>query len=137
MSNLHQSWSSLSLLIPFFTSYSHIGIFRNDVVFIDEVNIFERDFAIPRWGSFWGFNDRMFYGKKENAVKWAERFKRLKEFDEPVLKGETYLKWLLKDEKIEFVDTCFLRVRVDGRIKVNDCRAGDRPYDPANPHREQ
>ena len=68
MSNLHQSWSSLSLLIPFFTSYSHIGIFRNDVVFIDEVNIFERDFAIPRWGSFWGFNDRMFYGKKEVSV---------------------------------------------------------------------
>ena len=40
-------------------------------------DIFSSDFAIPKWGSFKGFNDRMFYGTKENALKWAGRFDRL------------------------------------------------------------
>ncbi|GMH82527.1 hypothetical protein TrVE_jg5063 [Triparma verrucosa] len=135
MSNLHKSWESLEKLLPFIDNYETVGIFRNDVIFIDEVDIFSSDFAIPKWGSFKGFNDRMFYGTKENALKWAGRFDRLTEFDGPILKGETYLKWLLRDDssRIDFVDTCFLRVRVDGRVKENDCKATDKPFDPHGP----
>jgi len=78
MSNLHKSWESLETLLPFIDDYETVGIFRNDVMFIDEVDIFSSDFAIPKWGSFKGFNDRMFYGTKENALKWAGRFDRLR-----------------------------------------------------------
>ena len=55
MSNLHKSWESLETLLPFIDNYETVGIFRNDVIFIDEVGEGEREREKARrgWGDEW------------------------------------------------------------------------------------
>lgn len=122
--------------------YDIVGLFRSDVLFTHPISINDclGTATIPQlmykpyraWG---GYNDRMFYGKREYAKCWStERFSSVQSYlrwqksnehyaSKRGLHSEDYLRWLLVFQwpvPLEMGPICFMRIRSSGAIK-NDC----------------
>ncbi|KAL3941851.1 MAG: hypothetical protein SGARI_000458 [Bacillariaceae sp.] len=131
-------------------TYDRVAMLRSDVIFLHPIDIFAthnltRDVnnefvTIPDWAG-WPVNDRMVSGPY-NAVKvWAtERFSRLTKYvrNHPIarmgygMQPEKFLKNVLLKritEELGYnIDAnkrfCFVRVRADGGIWIDDCNRG-------------
>ncbi|KAG7343269.1 hypothetical protein IV203_021214 [Nitzschia inconspicua] len=131
-------------------TYSRVAMLRSDVIFIDPIDIYliqnkkkdilNQHITIPDWAG-WPVNDRMVYGPY-NAVKvWAtERFERLDNYVRTdVISRAGYgmhpekflnralLPHITKKLGYRLEKTkrfCFVRVRADGGIWIDDCNKG-------------
>ena len=112
--------------------YEQIGLFRSDVYYPAPISIYEHAPGIPDFGHFGGLNDRLFYGNRQHAQLWADRFAFQKVFHEKYLTkregyhSETYVKNLLDhhDIKVERNDNiCVWRMRSGWRVRSDDCEA--------------
>lgn len=115
------------------TFYKQVGIFRSDVFYPHPIRMGHATAVVPSFGSNGGVNDRLFYGKRIHAKKWAsKRFEFIPEFEKRYMvrnvkkfnhgyHSETYLKNLLKHYSVpaERNEICAMRVR-EG-IRVDDC----------------
>eukprot|EP00979_Chaetoceros_neogracilis_P004171 scaffold732_cov239-Chaetoceros_neogracile.AAC.2 len=112
--------------------YQQIGLFRTDTYQVTPVDIFDSDAALPNFAHYTGYNDRMFYGTRQNAAIWADRFAfsnifetiyNPKEIQHHGYHSETYLKYLMKHYKVpvELKLICMWRIRTRGRLQGQDC----------------
>jgi hypothetical protein len=130
--------------------YRRVAMLRSDVIYINPVDIFrinskaidiDNEFVtIPDWAG-WPINDRMVSGPFDAVKVWAtERFSRLDKYvrtnviaragygmhPERFLNGEI-LPHITKNlgYKLDFNKRfCFVRVRADGGIWIDDCDRG-------------
>jgi hypothetical protein len=113
--------------------YQQIGLFRTDTYQVTPIDIFDSDAALPNFAHNAGYNDRMFYGTRQNAAIWADRFAfsnifetiyNPKERRHHGYHSETYLKYLMKHYKVpvELKLICMWRIRSRGRLQGKDCR---------------
>lgn len=117
------------------TFYKQVGIFRSDVFYPHPIRMGHATAVVPSFGSYGGVNDRLFYGKRIHAKKWAsKRFEFIPEFEKRYMvrkakkfnhgyHSETYLKNLLKHYSVpaERNEICVMRVREGPAIRVDDC----------------
>ncbi|KAL9178474.1 hypothetical protein ACHAXT_003804 [Thalassiosira profunda] len=151
--NMVRQWHSIEMVWAIMEThemsvqarYTDVGLFRLDVVFThpiiidgaDEVAVipplmYEATRSKTAWG---GYNDRLFYGKREYAKPWAtERFnsvpsylhwqKTNKHYDQRRgLHSEDFLRWLLVfhfPTPLKTKPLCFHRIRSTGMV-MNDC----------------
>jgi hypothetical protein len=130
--------------------YDQVGLFRSDVYYTKRINIFDSQGAIPDFGHYGGYNDRLFYGSYENAEVWAsKRFEFTNTFEEKYMfpsdqselghwsklkrflgyeihdgyHSETFLKKLMNHYQIyvEAKNHCVWRVRTGSKIQASDC----------------
>lgn len=153
MDNMIRQWHSIEKVWSKMEAYEEknyirydvVGLFRPDVLFTHPILIKEPEPAIipqlmyqpqARQNSWGGYNDRMFYGKREYAKCWAtERFNSVQaylkwqnfnEFYSRKKKGlhsEDFLRWLLVFQwpvPLTMKPICFMRIRSSGETK-NDC----------------
>ena len=130
--------------------YEQVGLFRSDVYYTREIDIFDSKAAVPNFASHHGYNDRLFYGSYENAKIWAaKRFDFVDTFEKQYIKpynhsdldiwskirllfgykhkdgyhSETFVKKLLDHHgvRVDLKDHCTWRVRSNGKILAGDC----------------
>lgn len=119
-----------------------VGLLRSDVLFTHPI-VLNQSFikaTVPHmmyrpniWG---GYNDRMFYGRREFTKPWAmERFSSVKPYLAWQLSNEGYslntglhsedfLRWFLVFRyplPLEMKPLCFMRIRSSGFIRTSDC----------------
>jgi len=131
MDNMIKQWYSIEQVWSLMRQpYSQVGLFRLDVHYTNPINISDSAAAVPNWGHFKGINDRMFYGRYDNARVWAnsrfplvEKWVKIKQSNME-LYSERYLRYALKDSNISFEEKpiCFHRLRATGEELVNDCK---------------
>jgi hypothetical protein len=141
MDNMIKQWHSIEKVWDFMEaysrnnskSYSQVGLFRSDVLYLDNIHLFDSKAAIPKFASY-PANDRMFYGTYTNAKFWARtRFSNIPQayedgFFDKGLHSEFYMEEVLlpqMENPVEKKDICFLRVRATGDVLTKDC-GGDR-----------
>jgi Galactosyltransferase len=130
--------------------YGRVAMLRSDVIFVDPLDIYQihngtKDIrneyvTIPDWAG-WPVNDRMVSGPYDALKVWAtERFGRLDKYvrtnviaragygmhPEKFLNGEIfpYIKRKLGYTLDMNKRFCFVRVRADGGIWIDDCNKG-------------
>eukprot|EP00277_Geminigera_cryophila_P032001 CAMPEP_0173061988 /NCGR_PEP_ID=MMETSP1102-20130122/3544_1 /TAXON_ID=49646 /ORGANISM="Geminigera sp., Strain Caron Lab Isolate" /LENGTH=510 /DNA_ID=CAMNT_0013928561 /DNA_START=626 /DNA_END=2158 /DNA_ORIENTATION=+ len=111
--------------------YQRVGIFRSDVLYKNNINISDGSAVTARFQNFKLFrNDRIFYGIREHAEKWAcgrfgyvDQYMRTDFGKKHLLHSETFLFQLMTHWNISFSfrDICFHRVRATGYIMSTDC----------------
>mmetsp|Transcript_3629 Transcript_3629/g.10219 ORF Transcript_3629/g.10219 Transcript_3629/m.10219 type:complete len:230 (-) Transcript_3629:855-1544(-) len=120
------------------TTYDVVAMVRNDVVFVTPIDLFQQ--SSPQKATIPGFakypvNDRMICGPHDAVEIWAtQRFAKieqhasLEQYKGMALHSETFLNASLLPSiealgiAIEEDPTlCFLRVRADGAIWIEDC----------------
>uniref|UniRef100_A0A7S1BH99 Uncharacterized protein n=2 Tax=Corethron hystrix TaxID=216773 RepID=A0A7S1BH99_9STRA len=109
--------------------YDRVGLFRSDVLYNGDIDIFDGDAVIPAHSNGEIFaNDRMFYGLYDYAKVWAKG--RLGKVDEYMksefgkmhcLHSERFMYHLVRELPIEYRDICFNRVRATGAVEKDDC----------------
>ncbi|KAL3904606.1 MAG: hypothetical protein SGILL_010002, partial [Bacillariaceae sp.] len=131
-------------------TYDRVAMLRSDVIFLHPIDIYAthnltRDanneyLTIPDWAG-WPVNDRMVSGPYEAVKVWAtERFERLTKYvrTNPVARAgygmhpEKFLKYALLQHiqqelgyKLDMNKRfCFVRVRADGGVWIDDCNKG-------------
>jgi hypothetical protein len=131
-------------------SYHRVSMLRSDVIFLQPIDIYRtntmtRDvnneyITIPDWAG-WPVNDRMVNGPYDAVKVWAtERFSKLTKYvrTHPIarmgygMQPEKFLKNVLLQHltqvlgyKVDFnKQFCFVRVRADGGIWIDDCNRG-------------
>ena len=63
------------------SQYKRVGLFRSDILYITPINISDSRAALPAFSSWYGVNDRIFYGCYEHAKVWATmRFQFIEPF---------------------------------------------------------
>ncbi|KAL7543262.1 hypothetical protein ACHAXR_012764 [Thalassiosira sp. AJA248-18] len=124
--------------------YISVGLFRLDVLYTNPIVVGDAKTAvIPRlmyrtsqnkqaWG---GYNDRLFYGKRDYAKSWAtERFNSVQPYlqwqksntqyvTKAGLHSEDFMRWMLVIQfpvPLLIKPICFKRIRSSGMI-MNDC----------------
>mmetsp|Transcript_20359 Transcript_20359/g.33694 ORF Transcript_20359/g.33694 Transcript_20359/m.33694 type:complete len:205 (-) Transcript_20359:435-1049(-) len=137
MDNMIKQWHSIEKVWDFMEeysrnhskSYSQVGLFRSDVLYLDHVHLFDSQAAIPKFASC-PSNDRMFYGTYTNAKFWARtRFSNIPQayqdgYLDEGLHSEFYMNEVLLPQMTvpaEKKDICFLRVRATGHVSTDDC----------------
>eukprot|EP00584_Thalassiosira_punctigera_P013271 CAMPEP_0172566218 /NCGR_PEP_ID=MMETSP1067-20121228/111018_1 /TAXON_ID=265564 ORGANISM="Thalassiosira punctigera, Strain Tpunct2005C2" /NCGR_SAMPLE_ID=MMETSP1067 /ASSEMBLY_ACC=CAM_ASM_000444 /LENGTH=242 /DNA_ID=CAMNT_0013357277 /DNA_START=520 /DNA_END=1248 /DNA_ORIENTATION=+ len=149
MDNLVRQWHSIEqvwAMMETFEEDNHqrydiVGLLRSDVLFTHRISINESlgGGVIPQsmyktYHSWGGYNDRMFFGKREYAECWStERFTSLqlyllwqqtrKSVLITGLHSEDFLRWLLVFQlsiPLRMDPICFMRIRTSGAIS-NDC----------------
>jgi len=118
--------------------YRRIGFFRLDLNYIDTILIVEKDLAVVPKMMYHGagYNDRMFYGDRNHARVWSERFGSVGRYlqwqhDIPKiivakqgLHSENFLRWIVSTQHLLPVTIkpfCFQRVRSHGGTLDGDC----------------
>jgi hypothetical protein len=116
--------------------YRNVGIFRSDVLYTNDINITDGSavtacFNFGRKNDRHQTNDRMFYGLRSHAEKWATaRFGYVEEYMKTEfgarvrLHSESFLSHMLSHFSLDMQcrDICFHRVRATGQIRRDDCR---------------
>lgn len=107
--------------------YQQIGLFRSDVYYVNPIDISDSEAAVPYFHTWGGYNDRIFYGNRENAAVWADRFAY-----SPIHKGdyhsESYLRKMMNHHNISVSKKpiCVLRVRSLSRLeRLENCWYSD------------
>lgn len=154
MDNMIRQWHSIEKVWTKMESheeslgsrYDIVGLFRLDVLFVQPIFLNDTDSVavIPRlmyktsqnkhaWG---GYNDRLFYGKREYAKLWATgRFYSVPAYmlwqestsiyeGRKGLHSEDFLRWLLvlkSPTPLTIKPICFKRIRSSGVIINKDC----------------
>jgi len=116
--------------------YRNVGIFRSDVLYTNDINItdgsavtacFNYGFKNDRYKT----NDRIFYGLRSYAEKWATgRFGYVKEYMKTEfgarvrLHSESFVSHMIShfNLKMQYRNICFKRVRATGHIRSKDCQ---------------
>jgi hypothetical protein len=137
MDNMIKQWFSIERVWDYMEDYSRnksrwytqVGLFRSDVVYLDDIFLFDSKAAIPEFASC-PANDRMFYGTYHNAWIWSKtRFTNVpyayeRGFFNEGLHSEYYMHDVIlpqMKDPYEKKDICFLRVRATGDISTDDC----------------
>jgi hypothetical protein len=115
--------------------YKHIGLFRSDVYYTSPINIFDSNATLPNFASYKGYNDRFFYGQRQHAAVWADRFSFAQTFERKYMvssitrgkkrgyHSETFLYHLMNHFNVPVVpkNICAWRIRAGSRLSVEDC----------------
>ena len=141
MDNMVKQWHSLEKVWEQKNNtYEQVGLFRSDVFYITPINISNGDAVMPRFGCGDHSNDRMFYGKRQYAKRYAtERFSLVDDYIGRMKKkhganarvqlhSETYMRDAIMYHMpvdVEEKDVCFFRARGTGLINTGDCFCDD------------
>ncbi|CAJ1949977.1 unnamed protein product [Cylindrotheca closterium] len=115
--------------------YEQIGLFRSDVFYTSPIDIFDSNATLPNFASYKGYNDRLFYGQRQYAQVWADRFSFAPIFEKQYMvssitrgkkrgyHSESFLFHLLNHYKVpvELQNICVWRIRTGARLTVEDC----------------
>mmetsp|Transcript_9676 Transcript_9676/g.22708 ORF Transcript_9676/g.22708 Transcript_9676/m.22708 type:complete len:213 (-) Transcript_9676:553-1191(-) len=115
--------------------YEQIGLFRSDVFYMSPIDIFDSNATLPNFASYRGYNDRLFYGQRQYAEVWADRFSFAATFERKymvssIVRGkkrgyhsESFLYHLLSHHNVpvEKKNICVWRIRTGSRLAVEDC----------------
>ncbi len=113
--------------------YQQIGLLRSDVYYATPVDVFAHPAAIADFAHWGGLNDRLFYGKREYAEVWADRFSFSSEFEATYMKSpdryhsESYVAALMQSRNVPVTKNkklCMWRLRPGLIVRVRDCSLG-------------
>lgn len=116
--------------------YARVGFIRPDLLYENKINIYDGDAVTVLFNNMPGYMcDRLFYGLRSYAEKWASRFDHVEDYMKTKfgkrfgLHSESYLFHLMGHWKVpmQYKDICAKRVRATGFIITNDCSKRKRP----------
>ena len=120
--------------------YAQIGLFQSNIYYASPIDISNSTATLPNHSHHGGYNNRMFYGSRDNAKVWSSRFSFAERFETKYMlkiskdhsevenrhigyHPQSYLHALLHDHgvKVEPTSICTWKI-IDGRqLKVDDC----------------
>ena len=71
--SIESVWNLMDITRTSLHQYKHVGLFRSDVYYANPINISTSKAALPAFSSWYGVNDRLFYGYYDYAKIWATR----------------------------------------------------------------
>jgi hypothetical protein len=113
--------------------YQQVGLLRLDVYYVTPVDVFAHTAGIADFAHWDGLNDRLFYGKREYAEVWADRFSFSSEFEAKYMKSperyhsESYVAALMQSRNVTVTknkELCMWGLRPGLIVRVRDCSFG-------------